>query len=89
MTLQDFRQLYSAKPFQPFTLHLADDRDIPIDHPDFVALPRVGRTPVFPTPDNRMHYVDLLLVKNLETAGPVSGELPDAPTSNGDAGSRE
>lgn len=78
MTLQDFRKLYAAEPFQPFVLHLAKGKEIFIDHPDFVALPRVGRTLVVMTPDDRMHYVDLLLVTNMETARPTNGELPDA-----------
>lgn len=88
MTLQDFRKLYDAEPFRPFTLHLANGREILVDHPDFVALPRVGRTLVVLTPDDRMHYVDLLLVTNMETATPASGELPDAPNSS-DPGRRE
>ena len=88
MTLQDFRKLYDAEPFRPFTLHLANGRKILVDHPDFVALPRFGRTLVVLTPDDRMHYVDLLLVTNMETASPTNGELPDASTSP-DPGSRE
>ena len=88
MTLQDFRALYDAEPFQRFTLHLANGKEIIVDHPDFVLLPRTGRTVAVLTPDNRMHYVDLLLVNSLETDSPASGELPSAPASP-DGGSRE
>lgn len=89
MTLQDFRKLYDAEPFQPFTLHLANGKEISVLHPDFVAVPSAGRTVVVITPDNsRMHMVDLLLVSSLETQTHASGELPSAPSSpNG--GTRE
>ena len=70
-------------------MHLANGKEVMVVHPDFVAVPRVGRTVVVITPDNsRMHLVDLLLVSNLETGILANGELPSAPDSP-DGGSRE
>ena len=89
MTLQDFRKLYDAEPFQPFLLHLANGKEISVLHPDFVAVPSAGRTVVVSAPDNsRMHRVDLFLVSSLETQAHTSGELPSTPGSP-ESGSRE
>ena len=40
--LQEIRELTRLAPFRPFTLHLADGRQLKVPHPDFVWLPRPG-----------------------------------------------
>ena len=66
MTIDRIRELYYAKPFQPFVLHLADGRSIPVMHQEFLmALPR-GRTIYVCQPDETVNIVDLLLVTDLE-----------------------
>lgn len=66
MTIDRIRELYHAKPFQPFVLHLADGRAIPVMHQEFVmALPR-GRTLYVCQPDETVNIVDLLLVTDIE-----------------------
>lgn len=75
MTLQDFRELYGSEPFRPFVMHLANGRQVGVEHPDFVAVPPVGRTVVVFSPQGRMHIVDLLLVTDLEADQPSDGEM--------------
>ncbi len=66
MTIEKLRELYDAQLFRPFTIHLADGRDIPVLSREFIATAPSGRTIVVFQPDDRMHIVDLLLVTDLE-----------------------
>jgi hypothetical protein len=75
MTIEQFRAALHAVPFQPFIVHLADGRDIPIRHRDFVAMSPSGRTFIAYRDDESHSVVDLLLVTDLEvgTNGPRNG----------------
>ena len=66
MTLETIRKLYQARPFLPFVLHLADGRQIPVLHHEFVAAPPSGRTLVVVQPDESVNIIDLLLVTDIE-----------------------
>jgi hypothetical protein len=66
MTIERFRDFYDAQPFQPFVIHLADGRHIPVHHRDFVMAAPSGRTVVVQQPDDRLNVIDLLLVTDLE-----------------------
>ncbi len=74
MTIEQLRNFYSAQPFQPFVMHLADGRTIPVHHPEFLAAAPSGRTITVYQPDDTLNVVDLLLVTDLEikpvTIGP-------------------
>ncbi|NDC64080.1 MAG: hypothetical protein EBZ59_08890 [Planctomycetia bacterium] len=66
MTTEQLRAALSARPFQPFILHVADGREIPVRHPEFTMPPPVGRTIVVYQPDRSMSILDLLLVTEIE-----------------------
>jgi len=66
MTIERLRELYEAKPFQPFIIHLADGREIPVLHREFMANAPSGRTIVVFQPTDQMNIIDLLLVTDLE-----------------------
>lgn len=66
MTIEQVRRLYEAQPFRPFTIHLADGRQIPVLHPEFVMSLPSGRTIVVCQPDDSLNIIDLLLVTDLE-----------------------
>jgi hypothetical protein len=66
MTVERFQQTLSAKPFRPFTIHLADGSSIPVMSPEFVSPSPSGRTLVVWEPNDRMNILDLLLVTKLE-----------------------
>jgi hypothetical protein len=73
MTIERIRELYHAQPFQPFVLHLADGRSIPVLHQEFLmALPR-GRTIYVCQPDETVNIVDLLLVTDVEIKPHANG----------------
>lgn len=72
MTIEQFRNLLNAQPFAPFSIHLADGRQIPVVHREFVAQSPSGRTVIVYQPNESFNIVDLLLVTDLE----VSTALP-------------
>ena len=66
MTIEQFRNLYRTQPFQPFVIHLADGREVPVHHQEFLALGPSGRTVIVYQPDDSFNIIDLLLVTDLE-----------------------
>ena len=66
MTIEQVRNFYSARPFRPFIMHLADGGQVPVQHPEFLAAAPSGRTVTVYQPDDTLNVVDLLLVTDLE-----------------------
>lgn len=66
MTVEQLRRMHQARPFQPFDIHLADGRTLPVDHPEFLAVPNPGRTIGVGCHDGTIEIVDLLLVTSLK-----------------------
>jgi hypothetical protein len=66
MTIEKVRDFYNARPFQPFVLHLADGRNLTVHHPENIAFSPSGRTIHVYLLDDTSHFVDLLLVTDLE-----------------------
>jgi hypothetical protein len=71
MTIEQMRAAYSAQPFKPFVIHLADGRQLPVQSREYLASSPSGRTFVVWQPDENFHIIDLLLVTDLDIkAGP-------------------
>jgi hypothetical protein len=66
MTIEKIRELYGAQPFRPFVIHLADGREVPVLHRDFVMAVPSGRTLVVCQPDDTLNIIDRLLVTDVE-----------------------
>lgn len=66
MTIDQIRTLYDTQPFQPFVIHLANGRKIPVEHREFMARAPSGRTVTVYSTDDAAHVIDLLLVTDLE-----------------------
>ncbi len=66
MTIEQLRTVYRAQPFRPFVLHLADGRQIPVQHPEFIMTVPSGRTIFVVQPDDTANIIDLLLVTDIE-----------------------
>jgi hypothetical protein len=62
MTLERMQALYRARPFQAFTLHLADGGKVAIKSPEFMSFSPSGRMITVNEPDDSVRFVDLLLV---------------------------
>jgi hypothetical protein len=66
MTTDQLNKMHQARPFQPFDIHLADGRSLPVDHPEFLAVTPPGRTIGVGLRDGTIEIVDLLLVTSLK-----------------------
>ena len=78
VTVEQFRKLWKAQPFQPFTVHLADGRQMQVPHRDFASVSPSGRTVIVHLPDDTFEIIDLLLVVGLEVR-PAAGSASQAP----------
>jgi hypothetical protein len=68
MTVEQLKQVWKADPFRPFIIHLADGRNIAVNHRDFLASSPSGRTIIVYQPDDSFNVIDLLLVTDLEVS---------------------
>ena len=66
MTVEQLRAVYQARPFHPFTLHLAEGEKLHVPHADFLSHSPTGRTLIVYAEDDSFSIVDLLLVTRLE-----------------------
>lgn len=73
MTIEQIRNYYNAAPFQPFIIHLADGRAIPVPSREFMAAAPNGRTIVVYQSDSTANVIDLLLVTDLEVKPAANG----------------
>jgi hypothetical protein len=69
MTVEQMRQAWTAEPFQKFIIHLADGRQIPLRHREFMAMSPSGRTAIVYQSDDSFNVIDLLLVTDLRIGG--------------------
>ena len=67
MTTAEVKSLHQAKPFRPFTIHLADGEKLPVKSPEFMWIAPSGRTIIVGHDDGEMSIVDLLLVTQITT----------------------
>jgi hypothetical protein len=65
MTSDQVKELYRAKPFKPFTLHLADGDTIPVKSPEFMWMTPGGRTIFVSQGGDSAAIIDLLLVTKI------------------------
>jgi hypothetical protein len=66
MTVEQFTNVLHAKPFQPFTIHMADGQKFHVRHRDFVSRSPTGRTVIVFGENDRFSILDLLLMTELE-----------------------
>jgi hypothetical protein len=66
MTIEKLRAAYQAQPFRPFIIHLADGRQIPVQHREFIMTVPSGRIVFIVQPDDTANIIDLLLITDLE-----------------------
>lgn len=66
MTIEQLRNVHSARPFRPFTIHMGDGRSFRVEHPEFLSHSPTGRTIIVYQEDDRFSILDLLLATELE-----------------------
>lgn len=65
MTIEQLRTVHHANAFRPFTIHMADGRQIRVPHRDFMWQAPTGRTVVVQNEDETLSILDLLLMTEL------------------------
>jgi hypothetical protein len=67
VTLEKLREVWWARPFVPFGIHLADGRSIVVRHPEFMAMAPSGRVfTVYDRPHDGQSCFDPFLVTEVE-----------------------
>ncbi|RJP42041.1 MAG: hypothetical protein C4547_01035 [Phycisphaerales bacterium] len=66
MTTEKVRELHQARPFRPFTLHLADGRRVRVVSPEFMNFSPSDRLAHVFHDDDRSEFFDHLLVLSVE-----------------------
>jgi hypothetical protein len=66
MTIEQLRSVHQARPFRPFTLHLADGRQLHVPHNEFLWYSPSGRTVIVHESDEAFSIIDLLLVTRIQ-----------------------
>ena len=74
MKPEKLRQLHGARPFQPFRIHLADGRTIPVPHPEWMMITTSGRTAYITQRDDSVNIIDVLLIQELEIMPPAKAK---------------
>jgi hypothetical protein len=79
MNATTLQQAIHSAPFRPFELVLADGSRVEVRHPAFIAFAG-GRVAAVTDPDDRVNYIDVMLVTKLELAPPLqAGSVPSNP----------
>ena len=68
MTIQQLQRVHQAAPFRPFVLHMADGREIPVRHHDFLSHSETGRTVIVHHDGDDFSILDVLLITEIEIA---------------------
>jgi hypothetical protein len=67
MTIKKFDEFMKRRPFEPFTVYVADGSKIAVIGPEFASRTQSGRTIFVSTGGERTECIDLLLVARLST----------------------
>ncbi len=65
MRIEDIKDLYSARPFQPFYVRTTDGRELLVKHPEFMLLTPSGRTLVVAEPNHGINIIDVMLINSV------------------------
>ncbi|MBC7784278.1 MAG: hypothetical protein H7144_10600 [Burkholderiales bacterium] len=71
MTVEQLKNVHSAKPFRPFTIYMGDGRSCGVDHPEFLSRSQSGRTIVVHQVGEGLSILDMLLITELEVHPPM------------------
>ena len=84
MSPNQLREAIRRQPFRPFEIVLEDGRRLCVDHPEFIAVSRTGRELTCYGEQDRQHWLDARLVRELVIL-PVPENQP-APSRADEAG---
>ena len=65
MRVDDLRKAHQARPFQPFSIRVADGMEYTVNHPEFMSFSLSGRTVVVATPDDWYAIIDTMMITSV------------------------
>jgi hypothetical protein len=68
MRISEIRETLRKQPFRPFTIQLADGREFPIDHVDFLLISRSERSIVVADLQGGYEIIDPVMVTSLSVS---------------------
>jgi hypothetical protein len=74
VTTDQLLRVHRPRPFQPFSLRLADGQRLRVQHPEMLAYSPKARTAVVYRSDGSFEIVDLLLLTGLDIHAPRNGK---------------
>lgn len=81
MTAEELRRHITAVPFRPFSLHMADGRQIPVLGRDFILLSPSGRMSYVFQPDDSHDVLDVLMITGVHYDSPAGANGQAQPTN--------
>ena len=72
MVANEIQRRMDAKPFEPFTIHLTDGRQVPIADRWHVMVSPCGHTVVVATPEDSFDHHDVKTVTNVTDGLPAA-----------------
>ncbi len=69
MTAKEFRSVFEAVSFRPFTVPLADGRAVVVPHQEYALLSPTGRTFIVYQDDDSFQVLDLMLATDVKVNG--------------------
>ena len=75
MRIQELREAKNRRPFEPFDIHLADGRGVPIGHPDALAWEGRDFAPVLFAilPGGKWEVINFAAITSLSVKAPTAG----------------
>lgn len=73
MTIEQLQNVHRAEPFKPFTLHLADGKNIHVPHREFLSHSPSGRTVIVFGDRERFDILDVLMITRIEVPDRTAG----------------
>lgn len=73
MNAEHPHKVHRARPFRPFTLHIAAGRAMSVPHPEFLAQFPTGPAVIVTQPNDDYEVIDSLLVSSIEVRKNQSG----------------
>ena len=84
MKIEQLKKMKDQRPFKPFSLRMADGKEIRVTHPDAIAWGgKDGRIVSFVSPQDDWELIDIALVTSLGGPAP-SPEPSEASPAEGD-----
>jgi hypothetical protein len=74
MKISEIREVLRAQPFRPFTVHLADGREFPIEHVDFLLISRSERSIIVADLAGGWEIIDPVMVTSMTMSEPQPQE---------------